>query len=246
MLVFAFTRRPATPPSKSRCALHVALRARSSRLRALAALVVGIVCTSCDRTVPLTSPAPRVQSAPSLAAVPEIPDRTMGRLSPLALQIVVALRDPALRARLAAFMKSSEGGLLGLSLSDCGANSLADEIFARGENNGVGSAETSCANTKLYAGVVLHMAPERLRAWDGSTIPIVTAIEHPEDPLPTTFLGYRGATQAIELPKDGSVGGPILVLLPYAKRPNDREAKIEGMPQRTLHPAPPTPNTRVP
>ena len=119
MSLVTSTPRPATPPPEPGSA-PLPRWARASRFRAFAVLIVVISSTSCDRSVPLTSPVPRASRESNLAAVPEINDRTMGRLSHLALQIVVALRDPTLRAKVAAYMKSKEGGLLGLSLSECG------------------------------------------------------------------------------------------------------------------------------
>ncbi|HJQ10665.1 MAG TPA: hypothetical protein VJ840_06490 [Gemmatimonadaceae bacterium] len=57
------------------------------------------------------------------------------------------------------------------------------------------------------------MSPNRAAAWDPATMPIVTAIEDPLGRRRGNFLGYLSPSKTIELPEDGRIGGPILVVL---------------------------------
>ena len=61
--------------------------------------------------------------------------------------------------------------------------------------------------------MTLWMVPGRLREWTGSMAPIVAAIDDPSRPLPQFFKGYYGAQRAVDLPQDGSVTAPVLMVL---------------------------------
>lgn len=173
-----------------------------------------VVIAACNRDVS----APQTASAPSgaarFSAAPDN-DATMADLSSVARHLAGALRDSATRADVARAMKDPKESFVGIDLHSCAANPLVLRLLLQGERAGGSPSQIVCQGILHREGLVLYMDRDRLRAWDGSTIPIVTAIAQPGSGLPVTFHGYRSPTKIIDLPSDGSLGGPILVVLPY-------------------------------
>jgi hypothetical protein len=63
--------------------------------------------------------------------------------------------------------------------------------------------------------MVLYMDRDLLAQWDAAAVvPVVTALAHPNAALPAAFRGYRTPEETVDLPGDGSVTGPVLVVLP--------------------------------
>lgn len=188
-------------------------------MRRLAAVISSIVTvvtiTACDQ---VTSPAMNKRHrVVSPIVAPPIVDPTMGSLSPVARHIVIALRDPAMRTALRQALVASSSSGVGLDLADCGGTSPAAMLLTRGEELGGSAAVDLCALITRRHGVTLYMNRTALAGWDGSVIPVVTAIENPAAPLPATFQGYRSPTVSIQLPGRGrALSGPLLVVLPIA------------------------------
>jgi len=142
----------------------------------------------------------------------------MGALSPIARFISGALRDSSMRHAVAAAMKESSTGHLGLDLQTCGTATLVQRLMLTGEQHGMGSAQSMCAVMSRFDGLTLFMDPDRLSRWNGRAIPIVTAIADLHHPLPNKFLGYRSPARTIELSASDPVNGPLLVVLPMPNR----------------------------
>lgn len=183
--------------------------------RAFAALCLVGSVSGCIRDAP--APTQLIaRPADRLAAVigfPD-PDPVMGALSPIAQHIALALRDSSTRVAIARAMKDPGATLLGLNLRACDSDSLVARVFAAGHRRGGDLPDVVCRAVQAHSGMVLFMDRDRLRGWDGSASPIVTAIANPDATLPTSFHGYRTPTRLVDLPRDGSLQGPILVVFP--------------------------------
>lgn len=218
--------------------------AHRSRVLSYGLILMCGLLFGCERPSEVTNPG-LTPTANRPALAPVQPDHVMGGFAPLARHIVAALRDSEVRIGIAASMKSPTAHYLGLDLRLCDTDPLVSKLFASGEYAGAGSATSMCSLVKRYPGVVLYMDPDRLRQWDGRTIPFVTAIENPDAALPPMLHGFRSATRIIDLPRDGSVGGPMLVILPYRATPTLAESSpsftmmtLHSSPSPTLHAAP--------
>ena len=188
-----------------------ASRAQCVRWGLVFALVASVAC---ERPTAVTLSPPIQPAAATFARLTApVTDPAMGKLSPVARQVIAALRDPDLRRELALAMKDTSASY-SLDLQDCRTVSLAARLLASGERNGFGTAASACARLTALNGAILYMAPERLEGWDGTVIPLVTAIEHPESPLPTTVWAYRSPSRAVELSSSHPGSGPLLVILP--------------------------------
>ena len=187
------------------------------RRRELAAVAAGalVLIAACEGALAPT-PTPKPRPTPLLGARIDAPvkDTVMGSLSPLARHLAIGLRDPKARVALADYMKSNPNPRAGVDLQLCDRAPALSGIIAAGQRGG-GSA-SMCGFVKAQAGVTLYMDPDRLRGWDASVAPIVTAIENPGAARPALFQGYRASDRMIDLPSDGSLGGPILVVLGQA------------------------------
>ena len=151
----------------------------------------------------------------SIGARAPVADKVMGPLSELARHVSAGLQDPAVRGRVVRAMKDSAMGRNGLDLTACDATELFGAVFTAAERRGGRSGGLLCSNIREARGLILYMDRDRLAGWDSTTIPIVTAVADPTQAMPNSFVGYRSPLQTIDLPRDGSVGGPILVILPY-------------------------------
>lgn len=178
--------------------------------------------------------------SPSLAP-PALTDSVMGNLAPVARHIVVALRDPAARGVIARALRSQTTSRLGLDLQSCSSSASIKSILAAGERRGAGAASAICSLVQRLDGAVLYMDPNRLAAWDTTVAPMVGAIAHPERGLPRQFSAYRSATRITALPRDGSLAGPILMVLPYRhpsyggrSREGDQETRIIAVPNPAI------------
>lgn len=138
----------------------------------------------------------------------------MGDLSGLARQLAAALQNPKLRAAVRRSLESGDPRMTALDLQDCQGASLAGQLLHEAERRGAGLAADACAQAIQARGMMLYIDRDRLAQWDSSVVPIVTAIESPGTSLPKTFKGYRSPSVTIDLPGDGSIGGPVLVVLP--------------------------------
>jgi hypothetical protein len=156
----------------------------------------------------------------------------MGALSAIARHVSAGLRDSATRMAVAQAMKSGDAPTLGLNLHACEANAVVARLLVKGERAGGEPVAAVCAAIRQHRGMTLYMDPDRLRVWNGYSIPIVTALAAPDAAnLPSTFHGYRSPGRLIDLPSDGSEKGPILVVLPYV---HPSEARADARPSLTV------------
>lgn len=174
--------------------------------------------------------------SPSLAP-PIVTDSVMGNLAPVARHIAIALRDPAIRGAIARALRSPSTSRVGLDLQSCSTSAPVKDMLAAGERRGAGAASTICSLVRQLDGAVLYMDPSRLTAWDTTVAPIVGAIASPDRGLPRQFAAYRSGTMMAALPRDGSLGGPILMILPYRhpsrggrSRKGDQNTRIVALP----------------
>lgn len=178
----------------------------------LAATFSGFSLVACDRPLPTASPATSLTLRPQVLT-PPVSEKVMGKLSPLARHLVIALRDSAMRAALITAMKGQEATHPGLDLHDCGQGTTR-RLLETGERNGGNNAADVCALLASTRGVVLYMAPEQLAKWDATVIPSVTAIEDVSGGRAGPRLAYRSPERMIDI-SDASFRGPLLVILPY-------------------------------
>ena len=172
-----------------------------------------MIFAGCDRQQAI-GPQTGTRAVTSARVTPAS-DGTMGGLSVVALQISLSLQDPDTRQALAAALKTDTMARGGVDLQDCDHSSLAHQLLAVGERRGGRTAASLCAEIAGRRGLILYMDPDRLAAWSGRDTPVVAAIENPQAPLPSEFTAYRSPTRTIALPSDGSLKGPILVVLPF-------------------------------
>lgn len=200
-----------------------------------AGALITVAACDADPVVPVREIVPRT-SVHLIVGVDS--DLTMGRYSAVARHLAWALRDSATRMNLATLLKHDSTTLLGADLQACDTEGPVKAIFDAAERRGAGLASVVCATLKRTPGGVLYMDRDRLRAWDGTTIPIVTAIEHPEHPPLRSFHGYLATDRAIDLPPDGSLAGPILVILPLIHPSHHEFARNKGRDRIVTVPAP--------
>lgn len=195
--------------------------------------VLGLV--ACDRSDPTHGAGPEVSR--NVAIAPAATDQTMGNLSSLARHIAAALRDAPTRYALHDALVNAKSRGVGLDLTTCGSTGTANRLLTVGERRGAGSASAMCGLIHQSAGVILYMDPRRLARWDPSVSPIVTAVANPGHRIAGSFKGYRSPDVTIDLPGDGSLGGPILVVLPVP-HPNQtgRAAHAEKVQARVMSP----------
>lgn len=182
----------------------------------LGVTLVGVV--SCERPTAVPLSPTMAPSAPTFVRLTApVTDVAMGSLSPLARHLVAALRDPSLRRELAIALKDTAASY-SLDLQDCRTSSLAKRLFDAGEHEGFGSSSALCAQIVSMNGAILYMAPERLQGWDGSVIPLVSALARPDLPAPATIHAYRSTTRAVEISMAHPGEGPLLVILPVPQQ----------------------------
>jgi hypothetical protein len=175
-------------------------------------LAVGALLVACVDSLPIV---PRREARPSATIIGKADDdATMGNLSEVARHISASLEDPRVRGAVVRAMKDSVNNPIGLDLTECDAGSVAGNTLRSGELRGGRDASTLCEEMKQRGGVILFMDRGRLATWDSTTIPIVTAIANPNVPLQKTFHGYRSPDLVMDVPSDGSLGGPILIVVP--------------------------------
>ena len=178
----------------------------------LALVAIAMIGSACDRSLsPLGNPKPQISGFSTVKIDAPVRDTVMGDLSPVARHLAFGLRNPKARADLAAYMKSNPEPHSGVDLQTCDRTPALAGLIAAGER--AGGAAGMCAIVRQRAGVTLYMDPDRLKQWDPRIAPIVTAIDDPAAQRPASFLGYRTGDRLVELPADGSLRGPILVVL---------------------------------
>ena len=175
-------------------------------------LSAGAFVAACGESSPIL---PRREAPPATTIVGIADnDETMGNLSEIARHISAALEDPRVRGAMVRAMKDSIYNPLGLDLSECGAGSVVGNMLRAGERRGGKDASTICDELTAGRGLILYMDRSRLHGWDSTTIPVVTAITNPDAPPRKSFHGYRSPDLVMDVPSDGSLGGPILIVLP--------------------------------
>lgn len=180
---------------------------------------------ACDRVVATTAAPQTANTSASLADNPPIVDPVMGELSQLARHIIGALRDSVTRRSLARALKDSVNIRSGVSMKECASSSLSKMMLEEGERRGLGRAASMCALISARHGVILYMAPERLSRWDGTEMPVVTAISNPSAGIPDRLTAYRSTSKSVEISTAKSEAGPLLVILPFTRvRPGDASA----------------------
>jgi hypothetical protein len=143
-----------------------------------------------------------------------VTDRVMGNLSLTAHQIAVGLGNAKVRQLVVQAMKSPAAAGAGLDLNACETGTIVGDLLTAAEQRGAGSAAALCSSIRRSGGRTLYMSKDGLRQWDGSFVPIVTAIESPHLPLPKRWKGYRSGQRTIDLFADKSPPGPVLVVSP--------------------------------
>jgi hypothetical protein len=181
------------------------------RLTSLALLVAAAACNGPDLPA-RTAPTP--MDAARLARVAE-KDPVMGDLSGIAQHVAAAMQSPAVRTVIAAELKQAPNGITQLDLQDCGRNAAIKAMLDEGQRRGGAAPGTLCSAIAKADGMVLYMDRDLLARWDpAAVVPIVTALAHPGTALPAAFRGYRTPEETVDLPGDGSVTAPVLVVLP--------------------------------
>lgn len=195
-------------------------------IRTLAALwFCAPLLSACERHESVSPIAPDYQTPrASVADVGVANDSTMGNLAAFARLVVGGLRDSSVRQGVRSALMAATARP-GVDLQLCEGDEVARQLFAAAERHGLGSAANWCQAAMVRPGLVVYMDPEGLRSWDGTTIPIVTAIANPSRPLPTHFLGYRSTERTVELDGNLSRSGPILVVLPFV---NPSSARVRA------------------
>jgi hypothetical protein len=214
-------------------------------LKGLAIIGMVIFLAACNNdTVDVGVRHPPVRQLATRTVADVVSDSTMGVLSPLARQIAFALRDSMTRVRIARAMKN-QGTILGLDLQACDDDTEVSAIFTEGERQGGATATKLCTAAMNRSGAVLYMDRDRLSHWDGAETPIVTAVASPDRPLRKSFLGYVAPDRVADLPVDGDISGPVLVVLPYTHRLRVPRLQRPVPTIRTIQVAPDTTGTRV-
>ena len=140
----------------------------------------------------------------------------MGGLSSIAQSISAALQNPSIRGALRDEL-SDPSNVTGLDLQSCADGSIAQRVFDDASRRGFQGATSLCEMVVKRHGLTLYMDRDRLARWSPSVAPIVTAIEHPENALPSRLLGYRSPSRTIAFSNDSSYVGPVLLVLPHAQ-----------------------------
>jgi hypothetical protein len=174
-----------------------------------------VACTRGD----VSSVVPPVQARESahsfIRVLPPVDDPTMGSLSSAAQHIAAGLQDSVIRMAIRRSLLESHASVPELDLQACDITaSDSDKLLQSGERRGAKVARDLCKMFKGMNGAILYMDPTQLAHWDGSTIPIVTAVADPDQPLPASIRGYRSPNVMIDMPTDGSMAGPMLAVLP--------------------------------
>lgn len=191
---------------------------------------------ACERQE-ITATPNRIIGAPSRVLVAADADPVMGTLSPIAQYVAAGLQDFAVRLAVHRALTSPSAHRMGLDLHACASDSVIISLLRAGERRGAGLAASVCQMLGSMNGAVLFMDPSRLRKWNGSTVPIVTAIANPGRELPATFHGYRSPNRLIDLPADGSIQGPVFIVLPYQHPAHPRNVRL-GQPTIRQHATP--------
>ena len=207
------------------------------RLTALALLAAAAACNDPDLAV-RTAPTP--MDGARLPRVAES-DPVMGDLSRIAQHVAAAMQSPAVRATIAAELRRAPNGIAQLDLQDCGRNAAIKAMLDEGQRRGGTAPGTLCSAMAHADGMVLYMDRDLLARWNPATVvPIVTALAHPGGALPAVFRGYRTPEETVDLPGDGSVTVPVLVVLPsmHPSRKSQRpELKGNAQPVTIAQPA---------
>ena len=182
---------------------RVVLAQRALVLLALVFSSSAMACKDSQPFVPRREPPPPITISGAADN-----DATMGSLSELARHVAAGLQDARLRGEIVRAMKDSIDNPMGLDLTQCETGSLAGKVLFAGELRGGREASTLCDVLKGSKGALLYMDRERLMKWDSTTIPIVTAIANPDARLAKSFHGYRSPDLTVDVPSDGSLGGP--------------------------------------
>ena len=167
-------------------------------------------------------------------------DPVMGDLSGVTQHVAAAMQSPAIRAVIATELKQAPNGITQLDLQDCGRNAAIKAMLDEGQRRGGSAPGTLCSAIGKADGMVLYMDRDLLARWDPAVVPIVTALAHPGSALPAVFRGYRTPEETVDLPGDGSVTVPVLVVLPniHPARKNPRpELRGDAQPVTIAQPA---------
>jgi hypothetical protein len=143
-------------------------------------------------------------------------DPVMGKLSGIAQHIAAAVQSPEVRSSIRDELRRASNGIAQLDLQDCTRNAVVRSMLDEGQRRGGGSSASLCSAIQQADGLTLYMDRDLLAAWDPAVVPVVTALSTPGAPLPAMFRGFRTADATVDLPGDGSVTGPVLVVLPNA------------------------------
>jgi hypothetical protein len=210
--------------------------ARITLLRCVV-LIGSAALGACDQSLP---------NVPSRVVLPEATivhaadrDNTMGALSDVAQHIAAALQDPRIRGMVVRALRDTVNNGTGMDLAQCSPGTIVGDLLTAGELRGGQSAASLCERMKSKTGMILYMDHSRLMGWDSTTIPIVTAVADPNAPIAKTFHGYFTPTTMADLRSDGSVNGPVLVVLPIFHPRRVRDLNRAMLPTNVIvRPAP--------
>lgn len=179
--------------------------------------------------------AANVRAAPARAPLSDV---VMGPLSVIAREVVTGLGDAPTRRGVLQALKASANSGMGIDLTSCNASGVVLDLLVAAERRGAGRASDICESITETRGLVLYMSARDLRRWDGSFIPIVTAISLNPAALPDKWQGYRSPETAIELSSREPAPGPVLLILPVNGHPRLTPGS-RGRPQQTTSFGPP-------
>ena len=182
------------------------------RLKLVSALLMLAVlgCAESPTSTQLPAPPKSLMKHASIGSV--VADPVMGKLSAVARQVVVGLGDAEVRRMVVLAMKSPAAAGAGLDLSTCEQGAITAKLMTAAELRGAREVEGLCSVTSGSRGLTLFMSQDGLRRWDGSFVPIVTAIENPRGQLPKQWKGYRSGQRTIDLFANQPTPGPVLVV----------------------------------
>jgi hypothetical protein len=207
----------------------------------LVSLLGMMIVAGCDQS-PITPRQPQLPTPTIVTGADN--DRTMGALSGVAQHIAAALQDPRVRGIVVRALRDTVNNPTGLDLSSC-SDGVVSSLVNAGTLRGGSSASAMCRLLNAGRGTVLYMDRTRLAGWDSTVIPIVTAVADPSVPAASTFHGYVTPSLITDLKSDGSVHGPVLVVLPLFHARRLGTGSISPLPTRLIQNPMPRRGTRL-
>jgi hypothetical protein len=179
------------------------------------ALLAMYTTVACERATKPVSHSRPVSVASAITIATAVNDPTLDDLSVVAQLVATALQDSTTRMELRGELLANPKEAM-IDLQSCRENGVASRMFAISERRGVRNATAMCTAAIAREGLTLYLDPARLNQWDGTTIPLVTAIAHPDRPLADSITVYRSPARTMRMSTNATFDGPIIVILPEA------------------------------